>query len=200
MVGLSHPIPVSANGRQPSLEPLTSRPNGPGEPSLGLRPKADAPGKESRRSRGPEGPRDLADRNRAIPAEISRPFRPHGFEGLPDPGYRPSASTLGFYVGPVVKGLGVVKFFLLGTRRNSEAALSVPSGACQRARTWSSLPASIRADHNTHVAIKTPNAACAASDSGKLSERPHLKLRFGSRTKPRAGHAPPVGSFSVPPA
>ncbi len=43
---------------------------------------------------------------------------------------------------------------------------------------------------------QAPNAACAASDSGKLSERPHLQRRFGSRTKPGVGHAPPVVSES----
>lgn len=90
---------------------------------------------------------------------------------------------------PVSRGLGAVEILPPWYVCSREAAFSVPSGACRRARTWSSLPASIRADHLGQA----PNAACAASDSCKLQERPHLKVRFGIRTKPRAGHAPPVG-------
>ena len=67
------------------------RPNGPGDPSPGLRPKADALGNEGNKTPSwrPERPREPGSRRK-----LSRPFRPHRFVIPP-----PRASAFGLSPG-----------------------------------------------------------------------------------------------------
>ena len=51
------------------------RPNGPGEPSPGMRPKADSPGPRNPRIRGLTG-RERGGRNGSLVSQLLRPFRP----------------------------------------------------------------------------------------------------------------------------
>jgi hypothetical protein len=53
-------LPAGPLPRAPPKSAYQNRPNGPAEPSPGLRPKADALGQESHQDRRPERPRELS--------------------------------------------------------------------------------------------------------------------------------------------
>src|SRR5215217_9474831 len=55
-----------------------TRPNGPAEPSPGLRPEADALGEKGNQTTRPERPQEVLGRSRLAPPRFSRPFRPQG--------------------------------------------------------------------------------------------------------------------------
>src|SRR5215210_2795227 len=71
-----------------------TRPNGPVEPSPGLRPEADALGEKGNQTTRPERPQEVLGRSRLAPPRFSRPFRPQGCGAC-----RPRASACGLSPG-----------------------------------------------------------------------------------------------------
>ena len=69
------------------------RPNGPGERSPGMRPQADSPGPGRPMPPLPDRPREGRPLAKSAPAALQAAS--HGAPADPDPGYRPTASTLG---------------------------------------------------------------------------------------------------------
>ena len=73
-----------------------NRPNGPGEPSPGLRPEADALGRKHNKPKRPVGPRELCSPSSALSSLGSRGLSGRMAVRPAYPGHRPSASALGW--------------------------------------------------------------------------------------------------------
>ena len=80
-------------------------------------------------------------------------------------------------------------------------ALSPTSGACPVCRNLV-VPFQLLSGLVPRLGVRHQMQHALRATQGKFSERPHLRERFGSRTKPWAGHAPPgvLRAPSAPPA